>query len=435
MEKNVDYLNKYGKIKTQTLIHRLPQKEQTNIEGLAHKYYFSQQELKNFVDHSIDLKMWNLESLSSHWFNWLKDENLAPREAKKMAFQRTRNLINKLQQQETIYDNDIELPAEYKTSKIELRKADEYQKVFGKCPVYSEKTVCCNLWTIDAVKNCGFGCSYCSIQTMFVKENVLFDTSFKQKLEQIDLDTNKFYHIGTGQSSDALMWGNSNHIMDDMLNFAHKWPNALIEFKTKSKNTTYLEKQKNLPKNLVCTWSLNPDPVIINEEHLTAKLDERLSSARRIADKGVKVGFHLHPIIFFKDWKSEYANMITKVQEMFSPEEVLFISFGTLSFPKPIIKKIRSHPIKSKILQMPMVPNPEGKMTYPESIKNDLFTHAYQCFSFWHGKVFFYLCMEEKKYWLSTFGWTYENNQEFELDLFQSISKKVKLNVSTDNFN
>ena len=44
------------------------------------------------------------------------------------------------------------------------RNKDE-NKVFGQCPVASEKTVCCNLMTIDAIQGCSLGCSYCSIQT------------------------------------------------------------------------------------------------------------------------------------------------------------------------------------------------------------------------------------------------------------------------------
>ena len=72
-----------------------------------------------------------------------------------------------------------------------------------------------------------------------------------------------------------------------------------------------------------------------------------------------------------------------------------------------------------------MVPNPEGKVTHPDEVKLQLFQHAYDAFKPWHEKVFFYLCMEEKKLWESTFGYAYKDNKEFEDRLIESARKKL----------
>ena len=81
--------------------------------------------------------------------------------------------------------------------------AEESDKqIFGSCPVASDKTVCCNLRTIDAVENCAFACSYCTIQT-FYGEQVVFHKNLKEKLQGIELEEDRFYHIGSGQSSGA----------------------------------------------------------------------------------------------------------------------------------------------------------------------------------------------------------------------------------------
>ena len=84
---------------------------------------------------------------------------------------------------------------------------------------------------------------------------------------------------------------------------------------------------------------MNPDQFILHEEHLTAKINERLDAARKATDQGIKVSFSLSPLVFFEGWQSHYNELIQKVLHMFLPNEVLFISFGTLTFPKPIIKK------------------------------------------------------------------------------------------------
>ena len=80
--------------------------------------------------------------------------------------------------------------------------------VFGMCPVASEKTVCCNLMTIDAIQGCTLGCSYCSIQTFYSDGKVAVETNLADKLNELELDPKKNYHIGSGQSSDSLALGN-----------------------------------------------------------------------------------------------------------------------------------------------------------------------------------------------------------------------------------
>ena len=221
------------------------------------------------------------------------------------------------------------------------------------------------------------------------------------------------------------MWGKKLGVLDAMLAFARKWPNAAIEFKTKSKNVRHLLKVE-VPANIICSWSLNPQIIIDNEEHLTASLDDRLEAARAVADRGIQVAFHFHPLVHFDGGQAAYAALIERLIAGFDTAEVSFVSFGTLTFPKPVMKKIRGSGTKSRILQMNMQPNPEGKMTYPDPVKRELFRHAYQPFSPWHGDVFFYLCMEERRFWQDTFGFAYETNEDFENLLNDAIWTKMQ---------
>jgi len=419
-----NYLDKFDNKLEHTLFNKLDKVNQITTRNIAVENRFTLQELRIFIESTIDLNIWNEESLISHWHHWRQSTDLEGREFKKWAFGKLEELLLELREKENDYSDGLAKNPSYRNQKITTLHQTSDTKIFGRCPVYSNATLCCNLQTIDAVKNCGFGCSYCSIQTMYTDDNILFDEHFGQKLEAIELDPNKHYHIGTGQSSDALMWGNTNGILDDLFRFARKWPNALIEFKTKSKNVGYLL-QSDVPNNIMCSWSLNPDIIIENEEHLTPNLNKRLNVARSIADKGIRIGFHLHPMVIHKGWQQNYLELINDVIDQFHTDEVLFISFGSLTFPKPIIRKIRSYGIQSKIHQIPMVSNPEGKMTYPDEIKEQLFRHAYESFKPWHGKVFFYLCMEEKKLWNLTFGESFEDNKAFENTLIESALKKI----------
>ena len=136
--------------------------------------------------------------------------------------------------------------------------------------------------TLDAVENCPYACSYCTIQT-FYDDNIVFHKNLRQKLAQLELEPDRFYHIGTGQASDALAWGNHLGLLDDLCDFARANSQILLEFKTKSANIDYFTKHP-APANIVCSWTLNPEVIVANEEHLTANLSERLKAARQAAD-------------------------------------------------------------------------------------------------------------------------------------------------------
>jgi len=288
-------------------------------------------------------------------------------------------------------------------------------------------TVCCNLKTLDSVQSCVYGCSYCTIQT-FYSDQITLEDELNEKLAGLELDPGRGYHIGTGQSSDALAYGNRNGMLDALCDFAEKNPNVLLEFKTKSSNVDYFVQNK-VPANIVCSWSLNPQIIIDNEEHFTSSLQERLQAARTAADNGVKVSFHFHPIIYYKGWQSAYEQIAAKVIEMYTPQEVLFVSFGSLTFIKPVIKKIRALGLPSKILQMEFAEDPHGKLTYPDAVKIEKFSAMHKAFLPWHDKVFFYLCMEKASIWQESLDFVYDSNSQFEEDLLDKSFAKINLQL------
>ena len=369
---------------------------------------------------SADFSMWKEKSISECVSEI--EESLGPKADKSAILSAVKREWNSLKSAKIKYESTgDQIKSRPKPRKVTL--SDSENEVFGMCPVASEKTVCCNLMTIDAVQGCSLGCSYCSIQTFYTDGKISVDKNLAEKLAKIPLDPNKKYHIGSGQSSDSLAIGNREGVLDAQLNFARNNPNIILEFKTKSNNIDYLLKS-NVPDNVFVSWSLNPQLFIDNEEHGTASFDERVSSARALSDKGILVGFHFHPIVYYEGYESDYATIIQEVVSLFDPLEVAMVSMGTLTFIKPAIKKLRSTGLSSKVLQIPMA-DAVGKSSYTKKIKKEIFGHVLNQFSSWHDSVFFYLCMEERSVWESVFGQSYIDNSEFESALFKSVSSKM----------
>jgi len=412
--------SKISQIEKDSVFLNLSADAKQDIIKLSSKYRFSYQDLRQLSIIATDFYMWDQESVGEcvEHFEKLFDRSVH----KKEVISHVKKQWNDLKSSKIKYE-EVDKINSQRPSPRKVTLNEQNNEVFGMCPVASEKTVCCNLMTIDAVQGCSLGCSYCSIQTFYSDGKISIDKNLAEKLANIPLDPNKKYHIGSGQSSDSLAVGNREGVLDAQLDFARTNSNIILEFKTKSSNISHLLKTE-IPKNVFVSWSLNPQIFIDNEEHGTASLEQRLNSAKKLSDKGVLVGFHFHPIVYYEGYENDYKNIARKVMSMFHSHQIAMISMGTLTFIKPAINKLRSTGLKSKVLQIPME-DAVGKSSYTKEVKKAIFSNVYDEFRLWHKDVFFYLCMEQSSIWEMVFGDYYKNNADFETALFESVSLKM----------
>ncbi|MDQ1245291.1 MAG: hypothetical protein QG565_1632, partial [Campylobacterota bacterium] len=198
------YLNKFDYAVKNTIFHKLPMHEQVFIRGKSIEFGFTFSQIRQIIDIARDLEMWGEKTIIDIFPSHTQ---------KKVLFARLIKAYEELKNRPNSYKNFKlkNIPTEQKFS---FKTEEKDGLGLGLCPVASEKTRCCNLLTLDAVQSCGFDCSYCSIQSFYNQNTITFDSSFAQKLKNLNLDKNKTYHIGTGQSSDSLLWGNREGVMD-----------------------------------------------------------------------------------------------------------------------------------------------------------------------------------------------------------------------------
>ena len=415
----LDYSEKFSEIQKHTAFGLLLPADQEFLRIRAHELRFTQQELRRISEMALDRQRWKESPISESWPQLAQQD---PVQHKKKILVELDRLHDALRARGNDYAK-FDRADRPKTRKPALKTRVQPKLGLGRCPVASEKTRCCNLLTLDAVEKCGFDCSYCSIQSFYHGNEVVFDSGFADKLRNLDLDPDQTYHIGTGQSSDSLMWGNHGGILESLCEFAESNPNVVLELKTKSRNIRWLL-DNPVPRNILCTWSLNTQTIIDNEEHLSASLTQRLDAARAVADKGLVVGFHFHPVVHYAGWDADYPAICAELTSRFDAREVALVSLGTLTFTRSVMKTIRSRDLKSKILQMPLEPA-AGKLSYPVGIKTEMFSRVYDALDPWHQDVFFYLCMEPHDLWQPVFGYQYESNQEFEAAMKSAYLSKI----------
>jgi len=137
---------------------------QNFLADQAEIFRFSVQDNRQVCEIALDMQMWGNENIQNNW----PDVSSSSATGKALKQQ----LMGKLHEIWQLRKNQHnQYPDDSKASKISAAAqpcAVKKEKLgLGRCPVASPRTLCCNLQTLDAVDNCGYGCSYCSIQSFY----------------------------------------------------------------------------------------------------------------------------------------------------------------------------------------------------------------------------------------------------------------------------
>ncbi len=403
------------------LLQSFDDRKRLAIEQLASRYRLTSAQTLELLKDEADLELWQ-EKSSLDIFDYDKIDTYQGKRQAEELMRELRSYTHDLRYSPTDYSS-FDPPKIVRAKTEEEVVTDDSIRLMGKCPcpVDGEKTRCCKLTTLDAVAQCAFGCSYCSVQSFYSKNRISVVANLSERLKSID--TEGIWHIGTGQASDSLLVGDSHGTLSALKEFAISHPDIIIELKSKSPRRDFMD--MDFPRNMVFTWSMNAPTIIEKEEHLTATLNERIESARRMADKGNLVGFHIHPMVYFRGWEEEYHKVVERIVDNFAPDELCQISFGTLTFTKAVLQHLRTHRTPSRVLCMPLV-EAAGKYSYTLDIKREMFSKVYSYFpDSFKKNVFFYLCMEDPSLWMPCLGREYRCDREFELDMKRHYLDKV----------
>ena len=401
---------------------KLPEDTKDMLERLFSRIHFTESQKLEIVKEEADLRQWKEKSFVSIY----DYEPLLEKKNGRQGEEYVKNLrarMIKLRQAETDYSDFF--PKKKPNAKAKAVVEDS-AILLGKCPcpVDGEKTRCCKLRTLDAVQQCSFGCSYCSVQAFYNENQIRVVDNLSERLRAMDIDKD-VWHIGTGQASDSLLWGDDFGTLTALSEFAENHSDIIIELKSKASRDVF---DRKYPRNMIFTWSLNAPTIIEKEEHFTARLEERLKAAEKARDMGSLVGFHIHPMVLFKGWREEYSYIASEIERRFKPEEICMISIGTLTFTKAVLKRLRELGEESRVLEMELSPA-AGKFSYPLETKKMMFSHVFKSFSKkFRDQIFFYLCMEDPSLWMPVLEREYACDKDFESDMRKSYFKKLVSN-------
>jgi spore photoproduct lyase len=256
------------------------------------------------------------------------------------------------------------------------------------------------------VWNIGFGCAhectYCFLQEYQNIPGIIIPVNlsdfFSRFREQKGRGIFASPRIGTGEFTDSLLFDRLTGFSGEIIEFFKRYPGVDFEFKTKS--TCIGSILRRAPqKNIVVSWSINPQRIIDANEFYTAGLAARIRAAADCARAGWRVGFHFDPIIYSRGWLSDYRAAVDMIFDSIPEKSVAWMSLGTLRFSPSLKKIIENRFPQNTLLDEELVLGFDRKMRYPESLRVSVYRGMIQAVRRRSKKILLYLCMEDKRVW------------------------------------
>ncbi len=312
---------------------------------------------------------------------------------------------------------------EFSQSKKQIFVTRFKGRFFKKCPGFHKGMACCNYFVLNLGFQCDMDCSYCYLQS-FINSNYLTVYSnieeALRELESMNHLKDQPLRIGTGEVMDSLSLDPITLHSRQLIGFFRNYPSWKLEFKTKSPFVDqFLDCQHR--GNIICSWSVNPAPVIDSEESGTASLDERLKAAQKCLARGFQVAFHIDPMIWHPEWKKNYGDLIREISKRFSPGQIPYLSVGALRYQTDQKNIMRERfKMNNLVNRAETFLSRDGKLRYDFRLRQEMLDFVIRTFKNEnkHWKIF--ICMETPETWIQTFGHSPHREKPLK-DLFQPI--------------
>lgn len=290
------------------------------------------------------------------------------------------------------------------------------------CPC-SPDTVSCGYFNLNLHTGCPYSCSYCILQVYLDHMRPVFFTNLEKLSDELAAfcQDRRYLRIGTGELSDSLAYDHETGYSGKIMSLFERFPDVVFEFKTKSTRIKHIMTVKTVLDNIVISWSLNPGKIAAREEKGAPCLQYRLRAMKQVQEKGYKIGIHLDPLVWVKNWKILYSGLIKQVADFVNPARVAWISLGALRFPYSLREHIFKHK-QSRLFEGELIRGYDDKYRYFKPLRLELFKYmAGEIRTLISGSIPLYLCMEEEEAWEEIFPELRPDSDEINKRLYLSV--------------
>ena len=276
------------------------------------------------------------------------------------------------------------------------------------CPGTRSYT-CCGYKILHIGTFCTMDCSYCILQAYFHPPLLQFYVNHEDMVRELAQEFSKpgISRIGTGEFTDSMIWEYGTDLSALIVPLFGAQTRAVLELKTK---TTDIQRLKHLAHNqkTICAWSLNTERVIREQERRTASLNARLEAAGICESWGYPLAFHFDPVVLYEGCEGEYRQVIQKLFERVSADNIVWISIGTFRFIPELKNIIRNRFSDSTLVYGEFITGLDNKMRYFKPLRLNIYQKMVSWIRELAPDVRIYFCMEDDEVWEKTLGFTPE---------------------------
>lgn len=278
-----------------------------------------------------------------------------------------------------------------------------------KCPGTRNYT-CCDYMILHIGTFCTMDCAYCILQSYFHPPVLQYFVNQQKMFAEIDefLAARHYRRIGTGEYTDSMIWELWTDLSQKLIPRFGAQSHAVLELKTK---TTFVHHIQGLSHNrrTILAWSVNTPLIIRYNERGTASLDARIDAAAQCQKWGYPLAFHFDPMVDYDGCLDDYRRVVDKIFSRIHPENIVWISLGTLRFMPDLKAVIQSRFPESKMIYGELVPGMDGKSRYLQQIRIDIYRAVLSAIRDYDADVTVYFCMESEHVWQKVFGFKTED--------------------------
>jgi spore photoproduct lyase len=218
----------------------------------------------------------------------------------------------------------------------------------------------------------------------------------------------------------------------ELIRFAAKQTNMILELKTKSDNVDHLLDVDHKGRTVI-SWSLNPQRIISKHEFRAANFNARMTALEKVQRAGYMTGFHFDPLLIEGDWEKDYEELIKDLFEHADPDRIAWISIGSLRFPPEMGEKVKAKFPKTDLLDGEMIRGNDNKQRYFKPLRIEIYKHIYRCLlKYGSPDLFIYFCMEDEDTWEQVMGFSPESNAHLDFMFADYLNNKFPdLNIPT----
>lgn len=235
-----------------------------------------------------------------------------------------------------------------------------------------------NNYYFSHMMNCIYDCRYCFLQGMYRSANYVVFVNFESFADEIRRVARQHVdepvYFFSGYDCDSLALEPVTKFIDFIFPVFEELPDAFLELRTKSTQIRGLLDRPVLD-NCIVAFSLSPENIVKSLEAKTASLEKRIEALQKLQKKGWKIGLRFDPLIYFDNYREDYANLFEKVFSVLNVEAIHSVSLGGFRMPEKFFKNMVKLYPDEKLFASTLEEN-DGMISYAKELEQEMLAYC-----------------------------------------------------------